>query len=214
MSKKRDRKKSQECQCSVCQNKSGKSSSGLNNNPFGINPSQLMGMLGNIDMGQIGNLLSSMNKDGFDLNNLNLGAIQNMMPGMSGSNGMNGFSGMNGGQKNQDLSPMEKIMSEIDMKDNQGLSSVQDMIANMGNLQGMQSNVNNKEVINNSSKKESGRDNIGNNKKNKNKENVTDVQVDENIEMLMSIRKIVNYDKAKFIDKVIELYNNGVFEDQ
>lgn len=214
MSKKRDRKKSQECQCSVCQNKSGKSSSGLNNNPFGINPSQLMGMLGNIDMGQIGNLLSSMNKDGFDLNNLNLGAIQNMMPGMSGSNGMNGFSGMNGGQNNQDLSPMEKIMSEIDMKDNQGLSSVQDMIANMGNLQGMQSNVNNKEVINNSSKKEIGRDNIGNNKRNKNKENVTDVQVDENIEMLMSIRKIVNYDKAKFIDKVIELYNNGAFEDQ
>ena len=44
----------------------------MNNNPFGINPQQLLAMLGgNMDMSGLGNLLSSMNKDGFDLNSLN-----------------------------------------------------------------------------------------------------------------------------------------------
>ena len=42
----------------------------MNNSPFGINPLQLMSMLGsNIDMSQIGNMLSSMKMDGVDLNN-------------------------------------------------------------------------------------------------------------------------------------------------
>lgn len=45
----------------------------FNNNPFGINPNQLMGLLGgNFDFNQIGNLLSSMNGDGMNLNNFNL----------------------------------------------------------------------------------------------------------------------------------------------
>lgn len=44
----------------------------VNNNPFGINPQQLLSMLGgNMDMSGLGNLLASMNKNGFDLNSLN-----------------------------------------------------------------------------------------------------------------------------------------------
>ncbi len=39
--------------------------------PFGIDPMQLMGLLGgNFDVGNMGNMLSSMNTNGFDLGNL------------------------------------------------------------------------------------------------------------------------------------------------
>lgn len=42
------------------------------NNPFGITPQQLLGLLGgNMDMNGLGNVLSSMGKEGFDLNSLN-----------------------------------------------------------------------------------------------------------------------------------------------
>lgn len=174
MSKKRDRNKSQECQCPKCQGKSGQLNNGLGNNPFGINPSQLMGMLGNIDMSQIGNILNSMNKDGFDLNNLNLGSVENNM------------GGMNLGNNNQDLSSIEKMMAGMNINNM------------MGNSQPSQSNIN------------FGRKTYENRKHSK--ENNINEEMDENIEMLMSIKKIVNEDRGEFIDRVIELYNNGAFE--
>jgi hypothetical protein len=46
--------------------------------PFGIDPMQLMGLLGgNLDMNNMGNMLSSMNTNGFNLGNL--GSIAKMM---------------------------------------------------------------------------------------------------------------------------------------
>ena len=53
-----------------------------NNGPFGINPNQLLSsMFGNIDMNQISSVLQSMNTQGFDFNNLNLGNLMgNMNP--------------------------------------------------------------------------------------------------------------------------------------
>ena len=45
---------------------------GMNNNPFGISPQQLLGLLGsNIDMNGLGNILSSMGQEGFNLNSVN-----------------------------------------------------------------------------------------------------------------------------------------------
>ena len=42
------------------------------NNPFGINPQQLLNMFGgNMDINKLGNILSSMNREGFNLNNIN-----------------------------------------------------------------------------------------------------------------------------------------------
>lgn len=42
------------------------------NNPFGINPQQLLSMLGgNFDMNRVNSILSSMNKEGFDINSVN-----------------------------------------------------------------------------------------------------------------------------------------------
>ena len=212
MSRKRGKSKSQECQCSNCQNKADKISGGLGNNPFGINTSQLMGMLGNIDMGQIGNILSSMNKDGFDLNNLNMGSIQNIMSGMNANNGAgNDINSMNVMKNNQDLSAIQKMMNGININDNNGSVSIQDMITSIGNMQG----INNEKS---GSVKEIRKNGLEyNTHKNKNKsrkrENIEEIDEDENLEMLMSIRKIVSYDKAQFIDKIIELYNNGAFEE-
>lgn len=62
----------------------------FNNNPFGINPAQLLSMFGNIDMNQINSMLQSMNTEGFDLNNLNLGPLQNMMSGTGNVPGRQG----------------------------------------------------------------------------------------------------------------------------
>ncbi|MGL5151494.1 MAG: hypothetical protein ACRC7N_13085 [Clostridium sp.] len=42
----------------------------MNPNPFGIEPNQLMNMLGNMDMNNINNIISSMNQNGFDMNSL------------------------------------------------------------------------------------------------------------------------------------------------
>lgn len=208
MSKKREKKRSQECNCPNCQKKSGKLNSGLGDNPFGINPTQLMGLLGNVDMGKIGNILSSMNKDGFDLNNLNLGSIQNMM------------SNNKGDVNNQNLSAMQKMMAGMGIKDNQGGPSIEDMIKNMGNFQNMQKDMNNG-ANNNTNLNSKQSNDISRNKKNRNGNNKKEsaikidenIKVDENIDMLLAIKKIVNYDKAKFIDKIIELYNNGEFEE-
>lgn len=51
------------------------------NNPFGLNPAQLLSLLGGNDMGQLGNLLNTMGRDGFDLSGLG-----NMMTGFQGNN--------------------------------------------------------------------------------------------------------------------------------
>jgi hypothetical protein len=63
------------------QSKIANDTSTENNNrsvPFGIDPMQLMGLLGgNLDMNNIGNMLASMNTNGFNLGNL--GSIAQMM---------------------------------------------------------------------------------------------------------------------------------------
>lgn len=66
--------------------------------PFGIDPMQLMGLLGgNFDMNNMGNMLSSMNTNGFNLGNL--GSIAKMM----GINLDNNFLQGNMGTQNNDL---------------------------------------------------------------------------------------------------------------
>ena len=70
MSKRRHRDRSRES------NNMGRNQGfGANSNnrfPFGINPQQLLGMLGgNFDMNRLGSILNSMNMEGFDLNSMN-----------------------------------------------------------------------------------------------------------------------------------------------
>lgn len=101
MSKKRHKHREEKCNCPNCRNRS------YGNNPFGFNPAQLMSLLGgNADLGKIGNVLSTMKGDGFDLNNLNLGSLQNPL----------------GGKKEEgssiDINQLQNVLSKMDKGEN------------------------------------------------------------------------------------------------
>ena len=69
--KHRNREPSPENRNNMNNNNNMNNINNMNNNPFGIDPFQLMGLLGgNVDMRNIGNMLSSMNTNGFNLGNL------------------------------------------------------------------------------------------------------------------------------------------------
>ena len=161
------------------------SSNRINNAPFGINPSQLMSMLGgNIDMGQIGNMLSSMKMDGLDLNNFNLGQLGNNVPNKG--NNMNNRIGF-------DLGALQGMMNNLGMGGfNLGNNNFQNLNSTNLNLE----NDNNL--------------NIANEENDNSTECLGDY--DENIQMLVAIKSIVDSKKAIFLDKVIEAYNNGDFK--
>lgn len=147
------------------------------NTPFGINPSQLMSMLGgNIDIGQIGNMLSKMRVDGLDLNNFNLGQL----------------SGMN----NQNISNTKNTNNSSSIS-GFDLGAIQGMMNNLG-----LGNINN--IDKNLPKQ------VNSNIAVDNKENLE--EKDENIEMLIAIKRIVNEKRGLFIDKIIEAYKNGDFK--
>lgn len=181
MSKKKHRHKVEQCDCPNCRNNQ-KNNQG-NNNPFGINPAQLMGLLGGMDMGQIGNMLSSMSRDGFNLNNLNLGAMQNMVGGNNNGSGTN--------QGGFDMSALQNIISKVGNGAGLNFNNL-----DFGSLQNMMGG--------NSVEKEDSEDNLTNVFED-------DISMDENIEFLRNIRSIVDPKRADFIDKVIEAYNNGSF---
>ena len=88
-----------------------------NNGPFGINPNQLLSsMFGNIDMGQINSILQSMNTQGFDFNNLNLGNLQNLMGSMGNIGNMGSVNnpGTRVGQTAQNGKDLNKNDNEED----------------------------------------------------------------------------------------------------
>ena len=113
------------------------------NNPFGINPQQLLSMLGgNMNMGGLSNIISSMNREGVNFNTNN---------------------------------PMEFSNKEEENEFDYG-----------------------KREKNQSYKEE-------------NKDNFIDIN-DENVEMMLSLKKIVDPKRYGFIDKIIELYEKGLFK--
>ncbi|MBE6051320.1 MAG: hypothetical protein E7214_11915 [Clostridium sp.] len=127
----------------------------FNNNPFGISPQQLLGLLGsNIDMTGLGNILSSMGSEGFDLNSVN--------------------NQMNQGNFNNPNMNMQNSFANMD-----------------GNTINQNKNCNNPNNI---------------------QEENSEMQEDENIKFLLSIKSIANPERIEFIDKIIELYNKGAFK--
>ena len=85
----------------------------MNQPPFGINPAQLLSMLGNVDMNQINSMLQSMNKNGIDFNNFNLGNLQNMMGNM-------GQKSFNGNMNNSPNDNMQHNGEEDELNNNIG----------------------------------------------------------------------------------------------
>lgn len=154
------------------------------NVPFGIDPMQLMGLLGgNFDMNNIGNMLASMNTNGFNLGNLN--SIAQMMGLNLDNNLFQGNMNNHGSDSNS-----SKNMP----------SSGNHNVSNMNNM----SNMTSKSTDNSSADK--------NNKKNASSiKNIKDNDV--NLEFLMALRNYVHPDRIKLIDKIIEAYKRGELKD-
>lgn len=181
MSKKRHRHKGERVNNESSSNRVNK------NAPFGINPAQLMSMLGgNIDMGQIGNMLSSMNMDGLDLNNFNLGQFGNSSQDRNNMNNRVGF----------DLGALQGMMNNL----------------GMGSFNLHNNNNNNDTSEFNSSFNQIDDNNLDITDEKSNMHDIDLLDDDENIQMLIAIKSIVDSKKATFIDKVIEAYNNGYFK--
>lgn len=183
-----------------------KSSNNINNNPFGIDPMQLIGLLGgNFDMNNMGNMLASMNTNGFDLNNLGslaqmvgLNLDNNFMQGNNKNNSSNNMNSNVNSNFNPNMNPYPNNSNNINNNSNMNASNINNKNAN-NNIKNANTNNSGKKVDSKNDKKST---NIKNDKKN-----------DDNLQFLMSLRCYVHPDKIKFIDKIIELYNSGVFKD-
>lgn len=172
------------------------------NNSFGgINP-QMLEMLGlnNMDMNKLSMLMTSMNRDGFDINMLGqlLGGMQNN-PTTNRNANMNGMN-----------NPMSNMAGNMPGN----MAAMMSMLGNMNNRQmhnNMNNNMNNNMHNNNMNNMHNNMNNNRNlniNKEQKKHENIKG-DSDENIEMLLSVRRLVDDEKVKFIDKVIEMYKAG-----
>ncbi|HBJ1649924.1 hypothetical protein FDB55_04440 [Clostridium botulinum] len=167
-----------------------------NNNPFGIDPTQLMGMLGgNFD---INSLLASMNIDGLNLANLaplanmagiNLGNFGNSNQ-MNNMNNMNNMNPMNG---DSNINNMNDITNDFTNTSN---DIMQDFMNTSNNMNFQENNVNEKKSKKTSSHR---------------KKEIE--EEDGNLEMLISLRGFVHPEKVDFIDKIIDLYKTGAFKD-
>ena len=168
---------------------SGQYSGNLGNNiPFGINPTQLMSLLGNnIDLNQIGSMLSSMKTDGVDLNNFNLNQGNNNQGNNNQYNSM-GF----------DYSPLQSIMSNLGF----GNFNLSNNGSSTSTYENDISHTENSDTTGTGSYDTEIKEDI-------NEEFFED---DENVQMLVAIKSIVDYKKSIFLDKVIDAYNKGLFK--
>lgn len=185
----------------------------VNNNPFGIDPMQLMSLLGgNFDMNS---MLQSMNTNGFNLANLeplakmaginlgNNGMFNNMNQGqcMNQNNNMNGaMKGNMNGTMNENMN--NGFNSDINTNDN--ISDDIMSVKNEDNNQAFEmENIDNQK--NDKGKKSSSR------KENSKKQDK--VNMDDNLKFLISLKTYIHPDRVKLIDKMIELYNKGIFKE-
>lgn len=183
-----------------------KSSNNINNNPFGIDPMQLIGLLGgNFDMNNMGNMLASMNTNGFNLNNLGplaqmvgLNLDNNFMQGNNKNNSNNNMNSNVNSNFNPNMNPYPNNSNNINNNSNMNTSNINNKNENK-NIKNTNTNNSGKKADSKNDKKST---NIKNDKKN-----------DADLQFLMSLRCYVHPDKIKFIDKIIELYNSGAFKD-
>lgn len=191
-----------------------------NSNPYSINPQQqlmdIIGNIGNGDMSQIANLLSSLNGDGVNFNNLNMNSMGNTNTNNSGNVNGNNIANplnINPSIASQDFNPLQLLLS--------GLAGGGMPFPNIANKKGT-SNQN----INQNKIKEFEKDNeIEGSLEFKEeleeeeleeKAEVVNSSVNEDddiIKMLKSIKVFVEPKRVKFIDRIIELYLKGQFDD-
>lgn len=187
----------------------------LNNNlPFGINPNQLLSLLGeNFDFNNLGNMMSSMKDNGVNLNNFNLNsAAQNQQVNNSNNfnngsnaNNTNSMNNMNSGN-GYDFGGLQGIINAL------GINGLNQQNSNLNNTFN-EDNVGISDEVLDGMDKEEERDfqDRGDEEYLKEGElNNNIMEEDENIQMLISIKSIVDDRKADFIERVIEAYKKGL----
>lgn len=173
-----------------------------NNNPFGIDPMQLLGLLGgNFDMRNMNNMLASMNTNGFNLNNLG------PLAQMAGLNLDNNFANLNNNNLNRN--------NNLNMNNNPNMNSdMQNMSAN--NMNKNEANSQKRDDVadkrNNSVKVSHQEEKRHDRSSNEGMVQEKNKLADENLEFLMSLRSFVHQSKVPFIDKIIDGYKKGLFK--
>ncbi|MEG1481509.1 hypothetical protein, partial [Clostridium sp.] len=182
------------------------------NNPFGIDPNQLMNMLGNVDGDKMKNIMESMDKEGIDLNSFM--AQNGMNPGNNGMNQGNPGMNNNGNQgAGNNMNPMD-ILKNMGM--NQGNAGMNNGNPGMNGNMGSMGNMNPMAILsqltqmgnfNGQNKNNNNNGNNNNNRKNnkKNKYNTGDA----NMDMLLAVRDSVDSERIEFVDKIIGMYKKG-----
>ena len=175
-----------------------------NNNPFGIDPMQLLGLLGgNFDMRNMSNMLASMNTNGFNLNNLG------PLAQMAGLNLDNNFVNLNNNNNNLNRNNNLNMNSNPNMNSDIQNMSANNMNKNEANSQKRDETVdkrNNSAKVSHQEEKRHERSSNDGMVQEKNK------SVDENLEFLISLRSFVHQSKVPFIDKIIDGYKKGLFK--
>ena len=148
----------------------------INSNPFGINPQQLLSLLGSgFTMNGLGNILSTMNMEGFDLNSI------------SNNIGMNNYnSNINKNNTRNINNSFQRNNEEIKI-DNESKNINEQVDKNI-----------------NEDKYEEVRE------EDENLEDYT--QFDEDIELIISLKSIVDPRRIPFLDKIIDKYYKGEFK--
>jgi len=155
----------------------------LNNNPFGIDPLQIMGLLGgNLDMSNIGNILSSMNTNGFNLGNLD------PFPNMMNNNGMMNTNGAMNNSGMKKTNPNYPIKNDLD-----------DELLN----------VDSQDVQDTTTKEKNKKTS---HKGSSNEKNII-FEADDNLAFLEQLRNYIHPKQAKLIDKIIQMYKEGKIKD-
>lgn len=182
-----------------------------NNLPFGINPNQLLSLLGeNFDLNNLGNMMSSMKDNGVNLNNFNPNSAAQDQQGNNSSNINNGnntnnVNNMNSGN-GYDFGGLQGIINAL------GMNGFNQTNGNFNNTFNEDNTGINDEVMDEIDKEEE-----GDFKDRGDEEYLEDgelsnniMEEDENIQMLISIKSIVDDRKADFIERIIEAYKKGL----
>lgn len=184
----------------------------LNNNlPFGINPNQLLSLLGeNFDLNNLGNMMSSMKDNGVNLNNFNPNSATQDQQGNNSSNLNNGnntnnVNNMNSGN-GYDFRGLQGIINAL------GMNGFNQSNGNFNNTFNEDNTGINAEVMDEIDKEEEGdfKDRGDEEYLDEGELNNNIMEEDENIQMLISIKSIVDDRKADFIERVIEAYKKGL----
>lgn len=182
-----------------------------NNLPFGINPNQLLSLLGeNFDLNNLGNMMSSMKDNGVNLNNFNPNsAVQdqqgNNSSNLNNGNNTNNVNNMNSGN-GYDFGGLQGIINAL------GMNGFNQPNVNFNNTFNEDNTGINDEVMGEIDKEEEGdfKDRGDEEYLEEGELNNNIMEEDENIQMLISIKSIVDDRKADFIERVIEAYKKGL----